>query len=116
MQSIVNGPWRSKPVTSCVGRESKDEKDDEQDDSVNVVGKESSLDSTKHGVHDNTEGKKKTGCCRGHSSQGADDGGPASEQHGCYENVCEEPKGNVDEMSRLSIASTDSLEECLIHV
>ena len=80
---------------------------------MHVVGQEGSLDTTEHGVDDNTQRKEETGCCGWNASQGGNDSRSTGEQHGRDQSVGEEAECDVDEMRGWSIASADSFQECL---
>lgn len=113
MKALIDSLGGAKSITTCISRERESEEDDQQDDSVNVVGKESGLDTSEHGVDDDTEGKEETSRCSRNTSQGRDDGRASSEQHGGDENVGEETESDVHEVSGRSVAGADGFQECL---
>jgi hypothetical protein len=79
--------------------------------SVDVVSQEGSLDSTKHGVDDDTNRKEETSSSGRHASQGMDHSGTTSEQHGSDQDVGHETENNVDNVSDGSISSPNHLKE-----
>lgn len=72
-ESIVHSLRRPKHVTRGISCESKCQKDDEKDDCVNIVGQEGGLDSSEHGIDDNTEWEQEASSCSGDASEGVDD-------------------------------------------
>lgn len=57
LQTIVNSFRRAEPITSGISRERESEKDDEEDDGVDVVCEEGGFDPTKHSVDYDTQRK-----------------------------------------------------------
>jgi hypothetical protein len=112
-EALVDYLCRSKRVAAGISRERKCQENDEQNDGVDVVSQKGGLDSSEHGVDDNTKRQEETGCCGRHTSQRGDDGRSSSEQHGGDENVGKETERDVHEMGGSSISSLDSFQECL---
>jgi hypothetical protein len=55
-KQVKDSFWRAKGLACSVGGEGKDHDDDEQHDGVHVICEESGLDTTEHGVDDDTNG------------------------------------------------------------
>jgi hypothetical protein len=78
---------------------------------VDIVSKEGSLDSTKHGVQDNTDWQEETSCGSWHASQGVNDGRSASEQHSSDKDVGHQTEANIYTVGNGAITCSDNLEE-----
>ena len=103
-EQVKNGLGRSKNVARGIGGEGEDQDDDQKHHSVNVIREEGCLDTTEHGVDDNTNWKQETSCNSvlvilldlfrnwrrlgaHHASERADDSSTAGQQHSCHENI-----------------------------
>ena len=110
-ERVVNLGRATKDTAGGIGSEGEDEYDDEEHDGVGVVGQEGSLDTTEHGVKDDTDGEKEASCRSGNASQTSDHSGPARKQHGSDQDVGHETEDNVNAVCGGAISCADSLEE-----
>lgn len=80
---------------------------------MDVISKESGLDTSEHGVDDDTDWEQETSGNGVHSSQGADDGGTTSQQHSSDEDVGHDSKDGEDDMGGGSKSGLDDFEESM---
>ena len=98
-------------TTSGIGGERKDQNDDQNDDGVGIVGKEGSLDTTEHGIEDDTNWEQETSRSGGNTGQRSDDSRATSQQHGSDQDVCHQSKDDENEMGVDAITGLDDLKE-----
>jgi hypothetical protein len=56
-KQVKDGLWRAEHFAGGIGRKGKDHDYDEQHDGVHVIREECGLDTTEHGVDDDTNGQ-----------------------------------------------------------
>ena len=110
-KEVVDPSWGSGDMVRRVGSECEREKDDNDHHGVHVVGEESSFDTAKEGIQDDTDWKKETSGRGWHASQRSYNRRATCEKHCRDENVGHEREGNVDKMGGDSIASLDDLQK-----
>lgn len=96
-----------------VGRvdgESEDEENHEQDDGMNVVGKECRLDATEDSVEHHAHWQKETSCSCRDAGQGRDYSAATGQQHGRDQKVGGERESHEDAMSNGAISRTNNLQ------
>lgn len=78
---------------------------------MDIVGKESCLNTTEHGVNDNTNWEQEAGGNSVHSSERADNSSTTGQQHGRYQDVRHDAEYGEDQMGDGSEASPNDFKE-----
>ena len=96
LELVIHGAGRAEGrVAGGVHEHDEGEQDDEDDRGVDVGGHEGGLETTRHGVRDNTDGDQETRHHGVHAGQRVDGGGATEDQHRRDDDVREEAE--VDE-------------------
>ena len=112
-QKVEDSTWRAKSAAGSICGECEDQDNDQKHEGVYPVSEEGSFDSSKHGVHHNSEREKETCCWSWHPSQGGDDSRASGEKHSSDQDVSHQAKHNEDDVSHGAITGLDDFEEGL---
>jgi len=112
-KSIVHLGWATEDAVCCIGRESKDEDNDNDHDGVDVVGQERGLDTPKHGIKNDSDGQQEASGCGRDASKTGHDSATTCEEHCCDQNVGHDTEGDVDTMGSATVACSYDFEKCV---
>ncbi len=76
---------------------------------MDIIRQKGSLDTTEHGVENDTNGQQETSRCRRHASEITHDSRASGKQHSGHEDISDKAERDVDSMSGYSISGFDDL-------
>jgi hypothetical protein len=94
-----------------INEENHGDQNGKNDDGVNVTGQESSLETSRSGVENNSPGNQERSQAVVHTSKGFDGGGTTKQEHGGHKNVGAEAEEKESQMRFSSPTSIDNLSD-----